>query len=102
MNENNVLQAVLEQIEKREAKLYKQKQKAISEIFKRAKKEDWISVIAESKSGKRFLLELAVKSCDISLTRLLPEKHENKHSFEEGDPLIIAIRQFLQGEDGKE
>jgi len=87
---------VLEQIEKREALLYKQKQRAIQEILKRAQEEDWIGEIASSKSGKRFLLELAVKSCEVSLTRLLPEKQE---MTVKGDTLIAEIRKFLTGEE---
>jgi len=98
MNDEKVLDplvAVRKKIEEREARLYKQKQRLIREIFKRAKKEDWIGEISESKMGKRFLFELAIKSCEISLCRLLPERKE--HTFT-GDPLIMEIRKFLVGD----
>jgi len=104
MNDEKILDplvAVRKKIEEREAKLYKQKQRLIREIFKRAKKEDWIGEISESKMGKRFLLELAIKSCDVSLSRLLPEKFESSHNISV-DPLLLEIRKALLEEDKKE
>jgi len=96
----DTLDAVRKDIEKREARLYRQKQKAIKEILDRARKEDWIGEIARSKTGKIFLFDLAIKSCEVSLLRLLPERSEQHVSYE-GDPLILEIRRFLNG-DGEE
>ena len=93
-----VIEAILEKIKEREAELYKQKQKIISEIFERAEKENWIKDISESRFGKRFLFELAVKSCEVALSRLLPEKFESSYDISV-KPLLCEIRKALLGEE---
>ncbi|RLE46021.1 hypothetical protein DRJ22_02990 [Candidatus Woesearchaeota archaeon] len=93
-----VIEAILEKIKEREAELYEQKQKIISEIFERAEKENWIKDISESKFGKRFLFELAVKSCEVALSRLLPEKFESSHDINI-KPLLFELRKALLGEE---
>ena len=98
IDEKELLDAVLEEIKKREAILYGKKQKAIAEIFDLAEKENWIKDISESKLGKRFLLELAVKSCEVALSRLLPEKLESSYDISV-KPLLCEIRKALLGEE---
>jgi len=98
IDEKELLDAVLEEIKKREAVLYKQKQKAIEEIFGFAEKEGWIEDISRTRSGKRFLLELAIKSCEVALSRLLPEKFESSHDISV-KPLLFEIRKALLGEE---
>jgi len=92
---------VLQNIKKREAKLYQLKQKAIEEIFDRALNQDWVGDISSSKAGKRFLLQLAIGSADSSIARLLPILTEQKITHE-GDPIILELRKFLNGETDNE
>lgn len=72
----------MEKIKEREVRLYRRKQKIVQEILQRAEGENWIEDIASSKVGKRFLLELALKS----ISSVLPEEQKVQ--------MDVSVKQF--------
>lgn len=97
-SQKDVIEAVLEELKRREIALYLQKQSVLEKIFQRANDEDWLSDISESRSGKRFLLELAVKASDVVVERMLPEKIDMKVEAEVLQ-VIADLRKVLTEEN---
>jgi len=96
----DVVEAVVEDITRREIELYQKKQEFLEKIFTKAENEDWLSAIAESKYGKRFLFELAVKAVEAGIDKFIPRKTE-QHISGEGLKVLAEIRKVLVKDEKK-